>query len=175
MKLYRKLPYLFVALGVLGLGVSGYLVATHYGKHPIVCGGVGDCNYVNSSEYASIGGIPVSLLGFGMYVMLTAAAVFWTMRPSDERRMVGYWGLALAGAGYAGYLTYVELDILHAICVWCVTSATILTISLALATVALFVTPSDESDEVPVAKDRDRPQASSAESQSSYKRRRLTP
>jgi uncharacterized membrane protein len=55
--------------------------------------------------------------------------------------MVLYWGLALSGAGYAAYLTYVELEVLHAICVWCVASATILGTSLLLATAALVLTP----------------------------------
>jgi uncharacterized membrane protein len=79
-----------------------------------------------------------------MYLALTAAALFWALRPGSETRMVAYWGMALAGAGYAGYLTYVELEILHAICVWCVASATVLTLSLLLATLALFLVPSHQ-------------------------------
>lgn len=139
--MYRHLPRLLLALGLAGLAVSGYLVATHYGDQPIECGGVGDCNYVNSSEYASIGGIPVSLLGVAMYVGLIAAAAFWSLKPADDKRVIAYWGLALAGAGYAAYLTYVELAILHAICVYCVVSACILTVSLVLSTWAVFATP----------------------------------
>ena len=142
--MHRYLPLLLVVLGIAGLAVSGYLVATHYGDQPIECGGVGDCNYVNSSEYASIGDIPVSLLGVAMYIGLIAAATFWAVKPADEKRMIAYWGLALSGAGYAAYLTYVELAILHAICVYCVVSACILAASLALATWALFATPPEE-------------------------------
>ena len=139
--MHRHLPRLLVVLGLAGFAVSTYLVVTHYGDQPIECGGVGDCNYVNSSEYASIGGIPVSMLGMAMYVGLIGAAAFWSLKPGDDKRMIAYWGLALAGAGYAGYLTYVELAILHAICVYCVVSACILGVSLALSTWALFVTP----------------------------------
>ena len=145
---YAKLPFALVALGLAGLGISSYLVLTHYGKKPIACAGVGECNYVNSSEYASVGGVPVSLLGLGMYVCLTVAAVYWSSRPQDETRMVAYWGLALAGAAYAGYLTYVELEILHAICVWCVASAVVLTLSLLLSTAALFLVPENADVDV---------------------------
>jgi uncharacterized membrane protein len=137
----RRLPYLLTLLGCLGLAISLYLVTAHYGKKPIVCSGVGDCNYVNSSEYASIAGVPISLLGVGMYASLIAAALLWSRDWRDERRMIFYWGLALSGAGYAAYLTYVELHVLHAICVWCVGSATILATSLTLSTTALFVLP----------------------------------
>jgi uncharacterized membrane protein len=151
MTAYRRLPQLLVALGIVGLAISVYLVITHYGKEPIQCGGVGDCNYVNSSEYASVAGIPVSLLGVAMYVGLIAAAAFWSRRPADEKRMIAYWALALSGAGYAAYLTYVELAVLHAICVYCVVSAAVLTTSLAVSTAALFLIP-PQPEEQPSAR-----------------------
>ena len=137
----RGLPYVLVVLALGGLAISLYLVTTHYGDRPIACAGVGDCEAVNSSAYASIGGVPVSLLGVGLYASLAALASYWALDPADDRRMVMYWGLALSGAGYAAYLTYVELEVLHAICVWCVASATILGTSLLLATAALVLTP----------------------------------
>ncbi len=144
---YRKLPYLLVLLAGAGLSISLYLAVTHYGKKPIACGGIGQCDYVNSSEYASVGGIPVSLLGVGLYAALIASALFWSWRPSAEGRMVLYWGLSLSGAGYAAYLTYVELAVLRAICVWCVVSAVILAVSLLAATAALFWVPSAAAEE----------------------------
>jgi uncharacterized membrane protein len=139
----RRLPYLLLALAAAGLFVSLYLVTTHYGDQPIACAGVGDCEAVNSSEYADVGGIPVSLLGVALYGSLALAAFLWSREPYDDRRMVAFWGLSLSGAGYAAYLTYVELTILHAICVWCVASATILTASLLLSSAALFLQPDD--------------------------------
>jgi uncharacterized membrane protein len=124
------------------VGVSSYLTLTHWQGTPISCAGVGDCNYVNSSSYASLGGVPVSGFGAALYAGLLVTALLWWWRPEDVRPSVAYWGLALAGFGYAGYLTYVELYVLDAICVWCVVSATILTLSLALSTWALlFATP----------------------------------
>jgi uncharacterized membrane protein len=72
------------------------------------------------------------------YSGLLAVALVWAARPYSEVWPVAYWGMALAGAGYAGYLTYVELEILHAICAWCVASAIVLTLSLVLATAYLL-------------------------------------
>jgi uncharacterized membrane protein len=120
------------------LAISLYLVTTHYGDQPIACAGVGDCAAVNSSAYADIGGVPVSLLGVGLYFSLATAAAFWARDPADDRRAIAYWGLALSGFGYAMYLTYVELAILHAICVWCVASAGVLSASLLLSTFVLL-------------------------------------
>jgi uncharacterized membrane protein len=125
-------------LATAGLGISSYLALTHYARRSIVCAGLGECDYVNSSDYASVAGIPVSVLGLLMYAGLLAVALLWVVRYRSETLPVAYWGMALAGAGYAGYLTYVELGILHAICVWCVASAIVLATSLTVSTVALL-------------------------------------
>lgn len=139
---WRLLPLFLAFLGIVGLGISTYLTAAHFGDKPIACGGVGECDYVNASPYASIGGVPVSLLGAGLYLALIVSALLWSHAPFDERRMVAYWGLSLSGAGYAAYLTYVELWVIDAICLWCVASAVVLLLSLSLATAALLLLPS---------------------------------
>ena len=144
--LWRRLPLALTGLALAGVGVSSYLSYTHLGKKTIVCGGLGECDLVNSSGYAYIGGIPVSFLGLALYGALLGAAVLWALDQQDERRPILYWGLALTGAGYAGYLTYVELEILHAICVWCVVSAIILTLSLVLSTAHLLWAPEPEEE-----------------------------
>ena len=142
-----RIPFMLVLLGVAGLGIGSYLTVAHWGDQPIACGGVGDCGYVNSSEYASVGGVPVSGLGVTLYGAMTVAAIAWLRYRQVDWIPIAYWGLALAGAGYAAYLTYVELWVLNAICVWCVTSAVLLALSLALGSIALFVEPVDEDDE----------------------------
>ena len=70
--------------------------------------------------------------------MRLASALAWLVWYRSEVLPIVYWAMALAGAGYAGYLTYVELDILHAICVWCVASATVLTLSFLISTAVLL-------------------------------------
>lgn len=153
----RLVPFALAGLAIFGIGISGYLAATHYADKPIVCGGLGQCDYVNSSEYASVAGIPVSLLGVAMYSGLFAAAALWALRPGSDFWPVAYWGMALAGAGYAGYLTYVELEVLRAICVWCVVSAVVLALSLLISTAYLLLAqvggplqpPAASSDAVP--------------------------
>jgi uncharacterized membrane protein len=123
--------------------VSSYLTISHWRDDEIACGGLGDCNYVNSSAYARFGDVPVSLLGAGLYAGLIASAALWLLRPDDERRPVLFWGLSVAGFGYAAYLTYLELAVLDAICVWCVVSAVILTLALAGSTAAILLAPEE--------------------------------
>jgi uncharacterized membrane protein len=135
---FARTPLALAVLALGGAGISAYLTATHYGHKTIACAGLGQCDYVNSSEYARIAGLPVSVLGLLLYGVLLVAALAWLLRPRSETAPVLYWGVALSGAGYAAYLTYVELGVLHAICVWCVASAMVLATSLAVSTAALL-------------------------------------
>jgi uncharacterized membrane protein len=114
------------ALALVGAGIAVYLTITHYGDQPIACNGVGDCDYVNSSEYASLMGLPVALIGAGAYAtMLVASAGAWLRR--DATLLLAAWGVALASFAFSMYLTYIELWVLDAICVYCVASAIVAT------------------------------------------------
>lgn len=115
---------------VLGMLVSAYLTWVHWGGSKALCTGVGDCEAVNSSVYAEVAGIPVALLGFGMYLVLFGLSVYSRRANPGAASTValGVFGISLAGVLYSAYLTYIELAVLHAICPWCVTSAILITL-----------------------------------------------
>jgi uncharacterized membrane protein len=50
--------------------------------------------------------------------------------------------LALVGAGFSAYLTYLELAVIDAICQWCVASAVVMA-ALATASVARYLAGGD--------------------------------
>lgn len=133
----RAILPLAAGLSLVGMGVATYLTVVHYAHQPIACNGIGDCEYVNSSGYAELGGFPVALLGAIAYFTvfgLTAAA--W-LRPSSLL-VLAAWGVALASFAFSMYLTYVELWVLDAICVYCVISATVVTLLLAVLSGAMW-------------------------------------
>jgi uncharacterized membrane protein len=120
-----------LGLAVAGIGVAGYLTWVHYADLETVCvGGGGGCERVQSSEYAELAGIPVALLGLVGYLAIAAAIAL----PGEAARMAAAL-LALAGAGFSLYLTYLELFEIDAICQWCVASAVLM---CALAVVTLL-------------------------------------
>jgi uncharacterized membrane protein len=129
-------PALLLALAVAGLGVSSYLTYTHWANATVACGGIGNCDAVNNSQYAEVAGIPVALLGVLCYLALIALALPWLWwRPSGPAwPVMCFWGLSLVGTLYSAYLTYVEIFVLEAICVYCVTSAGIMLASLLIST-----------------------------------------
>lgn len=105
-------------LSLAGMGVSAYLTYTRYASGAYFCAGVGDCDYVNSSPYAALAGIPIAVLGFLAYAGIFGAALIGLRGGGSLALSVAplaIFGLALGGVLFSAYLTYVELFILHAI------------------------------------------------------------
>jgi len=130
---------LIPGLAVLGLGVSAYLAYVEISHTAAVCGPVGECNVVQTSRYAQIAGVPVAVLGLINYLGVLA---LWAV----QRSGVGRWarpaslallGLALAGVLFSIYLTLLELFVIHAVCMWCLASALIVTLIMLVVTAQL--------------------------------------
>lgn len=121
-----------LTLALAGVVVATYLTIIHYRDDLLVCG-VGNCHTVQNSRYAEIGGVPISLLGLGMYLGVLGLGLARWRRPAvGETATLAAFALVLAGALYAGYLTYVEIAVINAICQWCVVSA-LLTLGILVA------------------------------------------
>jgi uncharacterized membrane protein len=115
-----------IAVALAGLGIATYLTVVHYAGGEPVCAVAHGCAIVQTSDYSELAGVPVALLGVLGYVgVLTSLA-----RDGEAWRTAAAF-LSLAGLGFSGWLTYVEVGILDAICIWCVGSA----ICMALLTV----------------------------------------
>jgi uncharacterized membrane protein len=124
------------ALAVIGLGVAIYLTFIETTNAKAVCGPVGDCNTVQASPFAKLFGVvPVGLLGAVGYIGILAA---WFLGRRGRGRLaqlmpVVIFGMALFGVLFSIYLTYIELFVIHAVCIWCLTSAVIMALVLALS------------------------------------------
>jgi uncharacterized membrane protein len=129
------------ALTIIGLGVAGYLTYVETQALPAVCGPVGDCNAVQTSSYALLFGVlPVGLLGAAGYVAILVAWLWGRFR-SD--RLADYAPLAILamtvfGVLFSVYLTWLELFVIRAVCMWCLTSAVIMAVLMLLATPPAF-------------------------------------
>jgi uncharacterized membrane protein len=125
-----------IAVAVAGLGIAGYLTAVHYTGGTPVCAVAHGCAVVQQSRYSELAGVPVALLGLAGYVAILAALV----RDGEWGRTAAAF-LSLAGLGFSGWLTYVELGVLHAVCVWCVGSAVCMALLAALTIRRMLVPP----------------------------------
>jgi len=125
-----------IGVALAGLGIAGYLTAVHYAGGTPVCAIAHGCATVQHSRYAALAGVPVALLGLAGYVAILAALA----RDGESGRTAAAF-LSLAGLGFSGWLTYVEVGVLHAICVWCVGSAVCMALLAALTIRRMLVPP----------------------------------
>jgi uncharacterized membrane protein len=116
---------------VLGIAVSSVSLDHHFRKSKTsYCdfGQTFNCDIVNRSEYSTVAGVPVALIGIIGYVVLLAFATFYREKAETPGILLAASGF---GLGFALYLTYVEKFILGVWCILCLTSlAAILSITV---------------------------------------------
>jgi len=124
-----------LALG--GLAIASYLLAARLLGVAPACGPVKGCDTVAASEYATVLGVPVALSGVGFSLVLSASAVVWWRR-ADRRSLYAAYGLGLLGVVAVAYLTYLELFVIEAICIWCVSYAVTIVVGWVLAVLVVL-------------------------------------
>ncbi|MFC1916901.1 vitamin K epoxide reductase family protein [Chloroflexota bacterium] len=128
------------ALGLLGMGISGYLTYIHYQNLKSICLFNADCDPVLTSQYATIWGVPISLFGLLMYSMLTVLSL-WSVRARDEWQDVlnlALYSISLSGTVFSLYLYYLEIFEIHAFCSWCIGSSIVIVSILVCSLINLF-------------------------------------
>jgi uncharacterized membrane protein len=131
----RNLRIAALILALAGVGVAAYIaIAESGGGSPKCVVGGGGCETVADSKYSELAGINVAVIGIFGYLLLLVAALV----PGDAGRFGGFL-TALVGLGFSVYLTYLELFVIDAICQWCVVSAILMALSLAVAAARAFV------------------------------------
>jgi uncharacterized membrane protein len=129
---YLLRPILLATIALLAIGgmaVSSYLAYGNIGDESLFCELGHGCDTVQASEYSAVLGVPVAVWGALLYLAILAAAVAGLSRSSRLRELSSFalFGMGLAGTLYSGYLAWVELYRIEAVCMWCTISAVLLT------------------------------------------------
>lgn len=147
----RPLNLVSLILAIAGVAVAGFLSYVHYNVGALVCG-IGDCQIVQSSRYSEMFGIPIAIYGLLMYVsIIVLIIVRSTMIEIEDLANTAILVLLIAGTIYAAYLTYLEIEVIRAICQWCVISAIITVFLLIVESVRMarsWNTPARDLDTV---------------------------
>jgi uncharacterized membrane protein len=125
-----------VAVALAGLGIATYLTVVHYSGGEPVCAIAHGCATVQQSDYAALAGVPVAVLGLVGYLGVLAALA----RDGEAGRTAAAF-LSLAGLGFSAWLTYVEVGVLDAVCIWCVGSAVCMALLSAITVRRLVSAP----------------------------------
>jgi vitamin-K-epoxide reductase (warfarin-sensitive) len=147
--------YLIAILALAGLVVSCFALREHYRTEPSPCSinERWDCGVVNHSPFAEVGGVvSVILPGVSSFLDSHAALARLASLPVAVVGIAGYlaiigfalarrwWIVLLLTTGAVGFsllLTYIEARLLETYCIWCVTSAGIISLTEIASIVAV--------------------------------------
>jgi uncharacterized membrane protein len=119
-------------LALAGIFISLYLTLYKLGIIGELSCSIGSCETVNTSKWSRFLGLPVAAWGLLFYLDVFAVALIGTFPRFEDERVISVVLVAQAAVGvlFSAWLTYLELGVIHAICIWCVTSAVIVTLVL---------------------------------------------
>jgi uncharacterized membrane protein len=115
------------ALALAGILISTYLTLYKLGVIGELTCSIGSCETVNTSRWSVFLGIPVAAWGLVFYIDVFVIALLGTTPRFESEPLISVVLVAQAVIGviFSAWLTYLELGVIHAICIWCVTSAAI--------------------------------------------------
>ena len=125
------------ALSLTGLALATYLSVVHLSGADLACGASGGCGAVTTSEYSRFLGIPVAMLGVVGYAALllgNLAALGVAQPPAMMKWSVA--GIACLGFAFSAYLTVTQAFLIGSYCIYCLTSASLMTALMVLTLTA---------------------------------------
>jgi uncharacterized membrane protein len=113
------------ALALAGIFISLYLTLYKIGVIGELSCSIGSCETVNTSKWSTFLHLPVALWGLLFYLDVFVIALVGTIPRFENEFILSALlvGEAAIGVLFSAWLTYLELAVIHAICIWCVTSA----------------------------------------------------
>jgi len=120
--LAKKTIVVFLLLAVLGFIDASYLSIEHYRDASVVCFLINTCDQVLQSSYATLGSIPVSLLGVAYYLGIFLLSLVSLIKKSEK---LFFTTALLTVFGFLASLwfLYVQVFIIHSLCFYCLFSA----------------------------------------------------
>ncbi|MFN2397565.1 MAG: vitamin K epoxide reductase family protein [Gemmatimonadaceae bacterium] len=132
----RMLIALFALVGAL---VAAYLTLYKTGAIGDLSCSLGSCETVNTSKWSVFLGLPVAAWGLAAYLVLLGLALLGLQPRFESSRRISLALVIVSGWSmlFSAWLTYLELVVIKAICIWCVTSAVIVVLIFAASLVDL--------------------------------------
>jgi uncharacterized membrane protein len=135
MSLISILSLVELILSFVGTGIAGTLYFAHRNNIELPCSTGGGCDLVNASHWAHFYGFPVSLIGIAGYGVLAMLSVLKLNAP--DRRAQGILRLIMlimtgGAVAFSWYLQYVAAVFIGAFCIYCRSSAIVITLLFAM-------------------------------------------
>ncbi|KKU07544.1 MAG: hypothetical protein UX10_C0009G0011 [Candidatus Magasanikbacteria bacterium GW2011_GWA2_45_39] len=112
---------LFVILILVGLVDSSYLAALHIRGVAPTCNVLKGCEQVATSVYSSLFSVPVAFFGLAYYMFLFLFVVYiWERQRSHLFHYLI--GISTIGLLASIYFFYLQVVVIHALCLYCIIS-----------------------------------------------------
>lgn len=137
-------------LSLVGFSLSGYLTYVHFNNDEGVCPVGGHCFDVWESEYSSILGIPVALIGLLGYIaifVLSFLRLYYPDLSFVDEFPTYIFGLTIIGSAFSIYLTAIEIFVIQAICDFCFSAFLVIIAILGLITYGVLKGSSELPEE----------------------------
>jgi len=129
-------PYAMLVLALIGLGVAWYDAYIIYNGQTLWCPPpINGCNEVASSPYARIFNLPVGYFGVVYYLYMLCLAALLAFDPFSGGLRFAALAYSAVGVSFSIYFMYLQIEFIHAFCIYCLVSA----VMTALLLVAAFL------------------------------------
>ncbi len=143
-KLFGVHPGLILAvLDTVGLLVAGYLSVVELSGGVPTCGLISGCEEVAKSQYNNFLGVPVAVFGVLLSVVLLSLALAW-WKTDIYGLLLAHYALSLVGVIFDAYFLFLQVFVIKAVCVWCVTYEISLLLRFVIAAVVYYRQPKPE-------------------------------
>lgn len=121
-KIQSLTSQIFMIVSAIGFADALYLTQKHYTSGGIECPLFGGCEVVTTSQYATIFGVPLALLGL-IYYSIIFMLSFWSFMTDKKQGMLLASQASLLGFLMSISLVYLMIYVIQAICFYCLVSA----------------------------------------------------
>ncbi|MGE5298370.1 MAG: vitamin K epoxide reductase family protein [Acidobacteriaceae bacterium] len=115
------MKYLWPILAFLGFLDSSYLAIKHFTGSDVPCTTSG-CEIVLTSKYSVMAGIPLAYIGVLYYLVVLVLALLFLQTQNRTYLKLGMAGVLL-GILFSAYFVYLQIAVIHSICLYCMGSA----------------------------------------------------
>ena len=119
----RWLTIIFLIFALIGFSDASYLTITHYQNIDAPCPVTQGCDRVLESQYATLTfNVPVALTGAIYYGILLALIMMYLHNRDTDTLLLAARG-TIVGLLASLWFVYLQLFVIHAICIYCMLSA----------------------------------------------------
>ena len=126
-------PFWLIAAAIAGIGDTFYLSWHAFQGTLPTCSILKGCDIVLQSQYAKVFGVPLAYIGLVFYIYLLGMSILLACDPYAKGLRFGMLAYASIGVACSVIFAYIWIFLIHALCIYCLTSAIITLIVFALA------------------------------------------